>query len=97
MPRTTVEVQVPWLAVADTNVRPVGSTSSIVTVVAGKGPFVTVVANAIVTCDDYPAMDSRFSQPHNIFCALREQLVMHSDLDTSGTECVRHLLSASAQ
>ena len=38
-PRMTVEVQMPWLAVADTNVTPVGSTSSIVTLVAWKGPL----------------------------------------------------------
>lgn len=56
--------------------------------------FELVVANAIVAGNDHPALRARFGKPHDVLRRRRKQLVVHADVEPSGTKSVWNLLSA---
>ena len=53
-----------------------------------------IVTNAIVAGDHDPALRSRLTEPDDVLRGLRKQLVMHADVEPSGTKSLRHFLSA---
>jgi hypothetical protein len=56
--------------------------------------FSSWLPNSVVAGNDDPAVQAGFSEPDDIFRALRKELVVDADLDTGGAERLGHFLSA---
>jgi hypothetical protein len=53
-----------------------------------------VVADPIVAREHHPPVNSRITQPNDVLCTLRKQIVMHADVEAGASQGIRHLLTA---